>query len=64
MLGKMIKTEPGKDLKQSQPLPTPIEGHSKELNTSAIVSYPSMFQRQPLNVPQPSPHLREEELRR
>lgn len=52
--------------------PGPPEGHSKDLTTSPISSYPGMFQRQSLNVPQPQPHpqplqqpqLREEELRR
>lgn len=64
----MVKTEPGtgKDLKQPQPLPPPPpphEGHPKDMNASPIGPYSSMFQRQPLNVPQPQ-HMREEELRR
>lgn len=62
----MVKTEPGigKDLKQPpQQLPPPHEGHPKDMNASPIGPYSSMFQRQPLNVPQ-SQHLREEELRR
>lgn len=63
---KMVKTEPGtgKDLKQPQALPPPPhEGHPKDMNSSPIGPYSSMFQRQPLNVP-PAQHMREEELRR
>lgn len=61
----MVKTEPGKDLKQPQMIPSSHEPHIKsEINSSPIGSYSSMFQRQSLNVPQPPQHLREEELRR
>lgn len=65
----MVKSEPvtGKDLKQPQPqprsLPPPHESHPKDMNTSPIGPYPSMFQRQPLNVP-PAQHMREEDVRR
>lgn len=63
----MVKTEPGigKDLKQppQQQLPPPHEGHPKDMNTSPIGPYSSMFQRQPLNMQQ-AQQMREEELRR
>lgn len=68
MSTKIGKTEPlsGKDLKQSpaQPIPQPHDVHPKDVNSSPIGAYSSMFQRHGLNVPQPPQHIREEELRR
>lgn len=65
----MIKTESPASKDSNQKHQSPHEQHQmhpKDMSPSPIGSYPGMFSRHALNVPQPpTPHnMREEDLRR
>lgn len=43
----------------------PHQMHPKDMSPSPLATYPGMFQRHSINIPQPSAHnMREEDLRR